>query len=376
MIIIIDPWKTNYSKGFINALSQKSNKLIIFFTCKKNKDIISTRFLKVYHVFFNISDFLNDSLIRKFIRTLEYIFAYIYICFYILFNFKKVSVIHIQWLLFYLFDILSLLFFKSLKLVVIYTAHDLYPHINGKKQIKILNKIYNLINVIVVHGENLKNLFKKIYTNNKSKIVVIPHGFENEMIFFKKDFIVEKIITSSRFNKIYLIFGFQFFNKGTDIVTDLWIKNDELNSKNLLIIAGKIIKYPELNEYTEIKNKNIIFINNFIEEEVLNYYISISNVVLLPYRAASMTGQLSKVVNFKKAVFVTNVGAISEYVNEDIVFLSKPYKNEIEIKLKEVNKYENNTLDEMGKLLFEHFNTHFKWENIIIKYLDLYEIKI
>jgi glycosyltransferase involved in cell wall biosynthesis len=374
MIIIIDPWKTNYLKGFINSLSKKCDNKVVLFTCHKNKSIVSIGSLKVYYLFFPVSDFMKDHFIRKFIRIIEYIIAYIFVYFFTFLNRKKIKLIHFQWLLLYKFDLLSLfLINKFFRIPIIYTAHDLFPHVNGSIHIKTLSKIYSYINTIILHGLNLKNLFHQTYPDNKSNIVVIPHGYENEYINIKIDPNIQVLLNSNKYKKVYLIFGFQFYNKGTDMIADIWINNKNFNTNNLLIIAGKINNYPELIKFSNYKHKNIMIINKFIQEEVLNYYLSISNVVLLPYRAASMTGQLSKVVNFKKAVLLTNVGSMKEYVKDNNVFLTNPNEKELLLKMLEINGSDIKTLDKMGSDLFEHFDTNFRWDVIVLTYLSLYK---
>jgi glycosyltransferase involved in cell wall biosynthesis len=86
-----------------------------------------------------------------------------------------------------------------------------------------------------------------------------------------------------------------------------------------------------------------------------------------------MTGQLSKVVNFKKAVLLTNVGSMKEYVKDNNVFLTNPNEKELLLKMLEINGSDIKTLDKMGSDLFEHFDTNFRWDVIVLTYLSLYK---
>jgi hypothetical protein len=63
------------------------------------------------------------------------------------------------------------------------------------------------------------------------------------------------------------------------------------------------------------------------------------------------------VVNFKKAVLLTNVGSMKEYVKDNNVFLTNPNEKELLLKMLEINGSDIKTLDKMGlsKFLRKHY---------------------
>ncbi len=373
MIIIIDPWKTDYLTGFIESLSNSSKCQVYLFTSINFKQPSFSNNLFIKNIFFPISDKFSLPIFRKFIRGVEYIFALFYIFFFILKHKGIISVIHFQWLLFLPIDLFFIILFKKFKKKIILTAHDIIPHINGIKKIPILNKVYSNFDTIFVHGNKLKSQFHLLFPNIKVPVKVIYHGFINSNIKISKDMDLLKILSGKKINKVFLIFGFQFYNKGTDILLQIWKNNKEIHEGNLLIVAGKSINYPELIKLTETNIPNFYFKNEFIEESLLNYYLTLANIVLLPYRNASMTGQIFKVGNFKKPVLATNVGSIGEYISESCSFLVENNTSSIYKKLLEIVDIDNKLLVEIGNKMFDHLNKNFLWDIQIERILNEYK---
>ena len=59
-----------------------------------------------------------------------------------------------------------------------------------------------------------------------------------------------------------------------------------------------------------------VIINKFVPNEDVAKYNKISDLVILPYRSATQSGILSVAYSFLKPVVVTNVGGLSELVED------------------------------------------------------------
>jgi glycosyltransferase involved in cell wall biosynthesis len=95
------------------------------------------------------------------------------------------------------------------------------------------------------------------------------------------------------------------------------IKSSLPNSK--LLIVGEFYDSPEL--YTDkIKklgiDKDTIIVNKFVPNEDVGKYYKVSDLVILPYRSATQSGILNVAYGFLKPVVVTNVGGLSEFVED------------------------------------------------------------
>jgi glycosyltransferase involved in cell wall biosynthesis len=178
--------------------------------------------------------------------------------------------------------------------------------------------------------------------------------------------IIEKV---QDYDRISIFFGYIFYNKGVDRLAKIWLDNFADEEKHLLIIAGKrdaVYKELDMLEKNINECRNILYINRFVENDLLNYLIDKSHIILLPYRHASMSGVVFTAAEFKKPVLATNTGSISEYlVDGESGFIVENDERLFMEKLKYVsNKVSKETLHDMGENLHEHIKQNYSWENI------------
>ena len=158
--------------------------------------------------------------------------------------------------------------------------------------------------------------------NFKNKVYIQPHGaFERELGNKSANITIKEIEEAKqRKGKIFLLIGSISYYKGFDRVLKWWAQN-QTDSDNLLICAGAIIeKYESL--MTEIERasecKNILYIFERLTNEKHDYLYKSSDIVVIPYRKASMSGVFFSAAKFEKTVLFTLSGAISEYIDSDI----------------------------------------------------------
>ena len=68
-------------------------------------------------------------------------------------------------------------------------------------------------------------------------------------------------------------------------------------------------------------------INTYISDEEVTELFTISDVIVLPYISATQSGIIPIAYAFKKPVIASNVGAISEVVDDGITGILVPPKN-------------------------------------------------
>lgn len=338
-VLVVNPWVGNiaeYTKGLCEGLSNVCDVTLVT-NCYDTND---SRKYKVIKSFFRNSEKIERGFIRKTLRGFEYYQTY-----------KKIigmvkkhnyDIVHVQWFLMYSLDIK---FIKELKKYtkVVLTAHNVLPHVNGEKYIKKLNAIYDEVDMILVHGKSIKEEFVKYFSRYQDKVRIQNHG---EMMARDTSFDIFKIPEDiqekvQNANIKFLFFGNVFYNKGTDILLKTWIDHFA-KTNDLLIIAGRTTeKFDAFNELC-IKAReidNISFFNTYVEDNLLNYLISNSNVVVLPYRHASMSGVVFTAAQFKKTIICTEAGSITEYVrNGEDCFICRPTEEELRRQIEEIRQ--------------------------------------
>lgn len=369
-VLLIDPWGTANTSEYLNGLIYGLSPIVdltvftnYYFELKTDSNV------RINRVFFKKTEKMHRNKIRSVMRGIEYIISYFHI-FKHLSRTERYDVIHINWLLEYSLDIHFLKQLKKYAKKLVYTAHNVIPHVNGEKYLPQLKVIYGLCDCIILHGEAIKKEFTKYFPEYNNKIYIQYHGnniFPNTSYDENKipEYIKEKV---RRYNRLYIYFGVIFYNKGVDLLVNCWLKNPD-NKKSLLVIAGKRDgDYPELDQLIEeIQNTdNILYIDGFVDNDVLNFLIEQSVLIVLPYRHASMSGVVFTAADFSKPILCTNVGAIPEYIENGVDSICVD-SNE-ESLLRAIQTIDNNmddlTLKRMGEYLNKNIQNKCSWSSI------------
>ncbi len=365
-VLIIDPWGTgstaNYLKGLIFGLYEQVQ-LTVVTNCGHISEVDQK--YKVKRIFFPLSDSMKKGKMRKVIRGCEYICAYISLLLYL--SFRKVDIIHINWLLMYKIDnfFLPLIHNKCKKLV--YTAHNVIPHIENSSHRTQLDKIYKEVDCIILHGNGIKKEFEALFPNYVDKTYIQFHGANTAAsVSYDIDKVDSEIIKKvGRFERKYIFLGRIFYNKGVDRLIEIWQRN---KMNGLLIIAGEVGQsYKDLNNATaKLPIDNVLFLDYFVDDNTLNFLIDQSNLILLPYRHASMSGVVFTAADFAKPILTTNVGAIPEYLeNHSDSFIAENSDKDLEKIILRIDKtVTNEMLTEYGKNLRNNIIEKCSWKKI------------
>ena len=346
-----------------NGLARELNKKVDFYYVTR-KGISDKSWMKknIYYYFY---DKQVKNRFNRIIKGLMYVLAYVKTMRII--KKEKIDVLHIQWLNAPLIDSFFLKKIRKKNINIVLTAHNVLPHVEGEKYIEKYKKLYSYFNKIIVHGEAIKTEFSNYFPNYLNKVVVLHHGLyfglskEINLNLVNKNWL--ELIKRS--DKTIIFFGIMFYNKGIDIVVKQWLEKYS-NTNNVLVIAGILnSEYKELISLEDDikKTKNIIYYPYEMKEEMLNAFVSLSDIIIMPYRHASMSGIVFKAVEFEKTVLTTDVGAIKEYLDRDNSFVCNidEYNEYLDYILNYVSRDE---LQKKGKQLSMYVKNNYSWDVI------------
>lgn len=376
-VLLIDPaangrWVSgsSYNNGLVNSLSSKCELTLAAAVDYEMMD----RNIKLVNCFFRHSNTMKRSVSRSIIRLLEYIRGYIEIFDNVKRN--RYEVIHIQWLLCYPLDVIFIRYLKRHTKLLVYTAHNVLPHIDGERQYRILMKIYSCMDKILVHGEAIKKEFETYYPQLSNRVWIQYHGeYFNLSTRYKSSEIDSAICERLRqFNHIFLFSGNIFYNKGLDMLIDVWLAYFT-DQDALLIITGE--QTSSYKEYDQKKNEidqcgNIIRFEGFVNTNLFNFLADTCDVMVMPYRHASMSAVIFTAARFKKTIITTNVGAMSEYLEDGTdSIICDPNKESLRNALcTAIHSLDREKLKEMGEQLSEHIHKKYSWDRIAEQLLE------
>jgi glycosyltransferase involved in cell wall biosynthesis len=239
-------------------------------------------------------------------------------------------------------------------------------------------------NFVSHEGHLIDKLLTRIGLKNASSFLVLSDKVENDLISsgyrgkiyrtelpiyecYKPDIPNEQ--TNSRFgytraNKVLLFFGYVRKYKGLDLLIEAMPDIIKDIPEIRLLIVGEFYDDPK----TYIKRIMDLGIHNYVEiinkyvsnEEVGEYYLA-ADLNILPYRSATQSGILNVSYGFLKPVIVTDIGGLSESVeNEKTGIIIEANSTEAIVKgvkdffrLKEKVDFSNNIKDYIKQNKFE-----------------------
>ena len=322
---------------------------------------------KIFRIFFPLSEKMTRTKIRSLLRGVEYFFGWIYT----VFVFLKIrpNVFHVLWLLNYKLDIIFLYILKkvSRKTRIVYTAHNILPHNNGEQSKDDLERIYNLSDHIIVHGEELKLQLYKTFPGIRSVVSVKYHGVKQTNFEFTTRCISNDIVDRiNSVSSIYLFLGNINYSKGVDILYKCWKKIKKRDA--LLVIAGrKLGEVKILDEYMEEikKDATVLFLPMYLEDNLVNYLLSSASAVILPYRNGSVSGVLFSAYSQAKPVLSTRFGAMCDYINHgETGFICDNNYHELLLGMKTLLNTDKKQLAKMGNIAKKFSEINFDWRKI------------
>lgn len=374
-VLLIDPWGINntseYLNGLISGLSSRVD-LSVFTNVYFEKYVDATA--SINRVFFKKSEKMMPSRYRTIVRGLEYLKGYSKV----LKELKKehYDVVHINWLLNYKLDIRFLKRIKKYCPKIVYTAHNVLPHVDGESSRLELKEIYSIVDVIIIHGHTIKSELIKEFPETEAKVYIQKHG----CILKAPDSISVDVLPGSIKNailsgkKIFVACGAVFPNKGIDRLANIWLKTFTQNEAYLIIGGRQMSAYPEYERLKPLMqaSENVILLDGFIEDDVLNCIFENCTAIVLPYRHASMSGIVFSAAQYAKPILCTNVGALVEYLKPDVDSLVCANDDTaLEELIKKAVNMDDKTLKAMGEKLKDHIQTECDWDNIcagIVRY--------
>lgn len=215
-ILVVNPWVgniANYTHGFCEGLSLYSDVTLV----TNYYDVNESANYKIKKLFFRFSDKISRGPIRKGVRGLEYISTFNEILRMV--KREHFDIVHVQWFLMYNLDIKYIDKLKKYCKVVL-TAHNVLPHVNGDRYVAQLKEIYHRVDLIFVHGEGIREEFKKYFSEYMGKVKIQRHG---DMMLNNTQYSISDIPDEikDRFSladKKFIFFGNIFYNKGTDLL--------------------------------------------------------------------------------------------------------------------------------------------------------------
>lgn len=245
-----------------------------------------------------------------------------------------------------------------------WTLHDAIPHTGDENiKTKVLNKILSRYDFFFVqHYAYLREKFIDNFGVNPRKVFHLYSGPLNVYTEFDSN---DRII-----NEDYILFYGRIAKyKGIDYLLKAYNKL-KTDVKLVLAGSGKLWFDTEIIEL----NKNVIFLNKYIDTRELVSLIKNSLFVVAPYTDATHSAVVVTSYVFRKPVIAYDVGGLKEVIQNNFTgMLVEPHSVEALSSAIESLLHNRILLKEMEKNIGDFLNDKLNWDKITDGYYKMYK---
>ena len=262
---------------------------------------------------------------------------------------------------------------------IIAWVDNINPHESVPLQKFLTGLFIQKCDAFVVMSKSVKQELMLYKQSKKKQIIISPHPIYDVFGKSIKKHEAQKNIgllntIDKTTHKCILFFGLIRSYKGLDLLLEVMaLKNiKKLNIK--LVIAGEF--YDSKDKYFRKINSlsindSVIIHDFYIPNKDVTNYFSAADMVVQPYLSATQSGVSMVAYNFNTPMILTNVGGLSEYIQDKVDgYLVDVNKEEIASALEDfyINCRESsfvNAIKEKKK--------YFTWEQLSLKFDQLYK---
>lgn len=200
---------------------------------------------------------------------------------------------------------------------VFYTVHDLIPH---EVRLNLFCKLKHYY-LRIRKDKMLTRQIPNLVTNSLKQLELLEQLFPQKNVrFHQMPGLVTPMIRSGEkkiqqligINRYVLFFGKIELYKGLEKLYNIFTADDRLKNQSL-VIAGSGDIYFRRNRS---KEKNIIFINRYIEDREINFLFSNACMLVLPYISATQSAVSSLAYHYHLPVISSDVEGLKDSITE------------------------------------------------------------
>jgi glycosyltransferase involved in cell wall biosynthesis len=257
-------------------------------------------------------------------------------------------------------------FVKAANNKIVFTVHDPLPHPGEETFVRNMADrfVRSIGDHFIVHANALKDQMIDIYHIEPDNIDVVPIGNYN----FNEDQTNNHFIDQNNI----LFFGRIADYKGIEylIAAEPFISKCIDNFTIIIAGTGKNLR-PYLDR---IENRmRFVVINKHISEKGLQSLIQSASFLVLPYTEASQSGIIPLAYSYHKPVITTDVGGLSEVVDDGITGKIVPPRDTDKLAEAICMMLKNKDLTrQMGENAYQKQKTDLSWNLIAQKSIEVY----
>lgn len=322
---------------------------------------------------------LASHSLRRGLKAAEYVLN-AFLLLYIVYT-KRPSVLHIQWLplgeVWPAFELWWMSIVRDWRTQIIYTVHNVLPHDTGQHYAEAYCSIYHAVDTLICHTDGAKKQLVCDFGVSDERIWVIPHGPLSAELKILPTHEARDQLGIPHEAPVGVLFGYIRPYKGIDFLLRTWERVANQLPDALLILAG----HGEDNYQQEIKqqiasrglDQRVETRFYFIPEQELSLIVSAADILLYPYQNITQSGALLTGLTAGKPIVATNVGGLSEVIQDGQTGVLVEYGDEAGMEEELVQLLQDEKKRErFGQAARDMVDTKYSWDAIARQTLKCY----
>jgi glycosyltransferase involved in cell wall biosynthesis len=209
-------------------------------------------------------------------------------------------------------DLWFIKLFHRRRAKIVLTVHDLLPHDTGERHRKTFHELYQWVDRIICHSDNIRTRLHTEFSVPLSRIDVIPHGpFFYDLPASSN----ESTMALETGTPLVLWQGIIFPYKGVDLLLNAWQQVEASGVPAHLVIAGTgspelLLEIRDLITHLHLQHVELRPI--FISPEELVALYRLADIVVYPYRAITTSGALATGLALGKTIVASDLPVFRE----------------------------------------------------------------
>jgi glycosyltransferase involved in cell wall biosynthesis len=231
---------------------------------------------------------------------------------------QPAGALHVQWALLPLLDGLLARALRSRGWRVVYTVHDPLPGPDRPLAARHQRRLLSQLDACVVHTPALERSLVASYPELAGRVRVIPHGGALEPLPTETDRTDARLrLGLAPSGPLLLLFGMLKPYKGLE---DLLLAMPAVLARfprcRLLVAGEPLMPMAPIHQQLERLglHRAVILRPAFVPQEQVGAYFTAADLVLAPYREIAASGVVVTAQGHARAVVVTRVGGLPEFV--------------------------------------------------------------
>ncbi len=288
------------------------------------------------------------------------------------------GVLHVQWALLPLLDGLLSRALRARGWRIVYTVHDPLPAPDRPLAARHVRCFLSSVHALIVHTPSLERSLITSYPEVAGRVTVIPHGGVPEPLPTDADRVSARLrLGLPADGPLLLLFGMLKPYKGLEDLLRAMPAVLVRFPRCRLVVAGEPLMpmQPVEQQIERLGIRHVVILRpSFIPQDEVAAYFTAADLVLAPYREIAASGVVVTAQGHARAVVVTRVGGLPEFVEPDSCGLVVPPRDPASLAEAICRALADpEELTRMGERARQRIATDHDWTDVARKTLALYD---